>query len=45
MTCTTLLIIWILNVGEIGIFSFNLIQKITAMYVTTYMCIFVSLLA
>jgi hypothetical protein len=31
-------------VGEIDIFSFNLIQKITVMYVTTCMCICVSLL-
>jgi hypothetical protein len=32
------------GVREIGIFSFNLIQKITVMYVTTCMCICVSLL-
>jgi hypothetical protein len=31
-------------VREIGIFSINLIQKTTVMYVMTYMCICVSLL-
>jgi hypothetical protein len=31
-------------VGQIGIFSFNLIQKITVMYVTTCMCMCISLL-
>jgi hypothetical protein len=39
----TYLLILLYIVGEIGTFSFNLIQKITVMYVTTCMCICVSL--